>query len=184
MNKRYLIFVGESHSVIYFVQAPTVVEAIKTYIEGLGGRVAVNDNGTVQDGDDSYPHPLAYIEATAKTHGEWQIREMPDWVWQGQIVEAFCGESKFGVESVVAECRERFMSAFPRARAKAFVWYFREGTLVTFYWKRAMQMTVIQRYLWNWDGNKKTLEEWTGDYAEIIDGLLLETYKPANLVLV
>ncbi len=178
MNKRYLIFEGDAHSIVYFVQALTATDALKDYIEGLGNRVVVNNGGSVQDGESSYPHPLAYIEATAKTHGEWQIREMPDWVWQGRFVEAFCGESAYGVSAVVAECRERFEAAFPRVRARAFVWYFKEGTLVTFYRMKARQMTVIQRYLWDWDGNKKTLEEWTGDYEAIMDGLLLEPSKP------
>jgi len=182
MNKRYLIFEGDAHSVIYFVQAPNATQAIKIYTEGLSNRITVNVNGLVQDGDNSYPHPLAYIEATAKVHGEWQIREMPDWVWQGRLVEAFCGESEYGVASVVAECRERFAAAFPRTRARAFAWYFKEGTLVTFYRKKASQIQVIQRYLWNWDGNKKTLEEWAGDYEAIMDCLLLEPHKPTASV--
>ena len=177
MSKRYLIFEGSVHSVVYFVQAHSTTEAIRAYITGLSGAITIDEQGTVRDGENSYPHPLAYIEARAKAHGEWQIREMPDWLWQGRFVEAFCGESEYGVASIVAECRGRLAAAFPRVRARAFVWYLKEGTLVTFYRKKAFQITVIQRYLWNWDGCKKTIGEWTGDYDAIVDGLLLEPPK-------
>lgn len=176
MNRRYLIFESNTHPVVYFVQAPSVMEAIKTYIRGLSNRISINNEGVVQDGDDRYPHPLAYVEAALKIYGEWQIREMPDQVWKDQFAEAFCGEGEYGVVSVIAECRERFAAEFPHTRAKAFVWYFKEGTLITFYRKRKYQIRVIRRYLWNWDGSKKTLEEWAEDYEAILDNLLLEAY--------
>lgn len=182
MNKRYLIFQGDAHSVVYFVQASSTLEAINTYIQGLSDKITISSDGIVQYGDDRYPHSLAYIEANEKIHGEWQIREMQDWVWQGRLVEAFCGESEYGVKSVIAKCRVHFSAEFPRARAKAFVWYFQEGTLVTFYRKREYQIKVIQRYLWNWNGSKETLEAWTGSHEDILGNLLLRIPAASHLL--
>ncbi len=65
---------------------------------------------------------------------------------------------------------------------RAFVCYFKEGTLVALYRKQKYQIKVIQRYLWNWDGNKKTLEEWAVDYNAIMDCLLLEPRKPNHFL--
>ncbi len=60
---------------------------------------------------------------------------------------------------------------------RAFVWYFKkEDALVALYRKQKYQIKVIQRYLWNWDGNNRTLEERTGDYGAILANLLLGTH--------
>ena len=97
MNKTYLIFDRDTHSVIYFIQAVSVKEAICKYIvEQRDDDVVFLPDGSVQDEEFHYPHPLAYIEASEKVHGEWQIRELPEWVLQGSVVEAFCGESQDG----------------------------------------------------------------------------------------
>lgn len=178
MDETYLIFEGGAHPTVYFVQAFSVNDAIWKYIMGLDTGAILQADGSVLEDGEYYPHVLAFIEASEKIHSEWQIRKMPDWVWQTPLVEAFCGESQDGPAYVIAECREHFAKAFPKSRAKAFVWYLKQGTLVTFYRKKGLfNIIVLKRYLWNWDGQLLTVEEWDGDYRQIIDSLDLEPHK-------
>lgn len=184
MNETYLIFVRNAHSVIYFVQASSINEAIGKYVSSMDDKVVLQADGSVLSGDDQYPHLLAYIEANEKRYGEWQIRKLPDWVWQTPLVEAFCGESKDGPARDIEECRKHFVEAFPKSRAKAFVWYLKQGTLVTFYRKQGpFNIEVLKRYLiprrYIWDPNSHilTVEEWDGDYQKIVDSFSLEPYK-------
>src|SRR5688572_29599328 len=139
MNKRFLIFERGAHSVVHFVQASGATEAITRFIVNQNSRTLLKLDGSVQEGLHFYPHPLAYIESVYKAQGEWQIRELPEWVWQAEIVEAFCGESEDGPASIIADCRAHFAREFPRRRASAFVWYLRDGALVTFYQKKRPQ---------------------------------------------
>jgi hypothetical protein len=179
MNETYLIFQRLAHAVIYFVQASSVNEAIWKYISEENDDAVLQADGSVNEEGRSYPHPLAYIEANEKIHYEWQIRRLPEWVWQREVVEAFCGESDDGPAMVIADCRKRLRQAFPRSRAKAFVWYLKKGTLVTFYRRQgAFRIKVLKRYLWDWDGKELTVEDWDGGYQEILDGLDLEPFKP------
>ena len=172
MNKPYLIFLRDAHSIVYFVQANSLTQAICKYIADQNRNVVFHADGTLQEADLYFPHPLAYIENREKVNGEWQIRELPEWVFQGPVVEAFCGESQDGPASVIAQCRKRFREAFPKARARAFVWYFKQGTLVTFFRrKNPWEVVILKRYLWDWDGNKLTVEDWEGDYEQIIASL-------------
>ncbi len=189
MNKTYLIFERMTHSVIYFVQAVSVKEAICKYIaDQRREKVVFLPDGSVQDEDEHYPHPLAYIEAREKVHGEWQIRELPEWVLQGSVVEAFCGESQSGPAWDIAECRERFKADFPKARAKAFVWYLKQGHLVTFYRrKNPFEIVILKRYLLKWHGiewngdPEPMVLDWEGGYEEILDALDIVPYKPRTL---
>lgn len=123
---------------------------------------------------------------------------MPDWAWTNPFSEIFCGESLDGPPAVIAECRKRLVKDVPGSRAKAFVWYLAQGTLVTFYHKKgAFNITVLKRHLWNWNGREMTVEEWTGSYDEIVNSLNLmpprwhsqkqnavaHPFRPAELVL-
>ncbi len=190
MNKTYFIFERHTHSVIYFVQAMSVKEAICKYIlDQRSDNAVFLPDGSVQDEDVHYPHPLAYIEASEKVQGEWQIREMPAWVLQGSVVEAFCCESQSGPASDIAECRERFKVGFPKARAKAFVWYLKQGHLVTFYRREnPFEIVVLKRYLLKWHGIEwngdpgPTVLNWDGGYEEILNSLDVMPYKPKNIV--
>ena len=183
MNKTYLIFVRNAHSVIYFVRAISLSEAMCKYITEQSSKVVLLPDGSLQDEDIHYPHPLAPIEANEKVHGEWQIRELPEWVLQGHVVEAFCGESQDGPASVIAECRKHFAEAFPKARAKAFVWYLKQGTLVTFYRrKNPFEVVILKRYLWDWDGNNLAIVEWKGGYEQILESLETMPIKQTTFV--
>lgn len=182
MNETYLIFDRHVHSVIHFVQATSVSEAIWKYISYQREDAILQADGSIRGEDDYYPDLLTYIEASGKMHGEWQIRKMPEWVWervrQGQVVEAFCGESQDGPAEVIMQCRKHFTKAYPRSRAKAFVWYLKQGTLVTFYHKKGYNIRVLKRYLWDWNGDRLKIEDWTGGNEQILESLLLEPYKP------
>lgn len=164
----YLIFDRYAHSVVTFVRAEGVAEAMVSYI--------ANDDPSFNSGDDPTEHPLAYIESVYKTTREWQIRALPEWAWQDAFVEAFCGEEVAGGPSeVIDDCRTVFARDFPRRRARAFVWYLRSGILVTFYQKgRRSRIDVLRRYLWSLEGDGHVIQAWNGDYDEIIDALRLE----------
>jgi hypothetical protein len=190
MNKSYLIFERHVHSVIYFMQASSIKEAICKYIvDQRSDDVVFLPDDSLQDEDLYYPHPLAYIEASEKVHGEWQIRELPEWVLQGSVVEAFCGESQDGPASDIAECRERFKGEFPKVRARAFVWYLKQGHLVTFYRrKNPFEIVILKRYLlkWHsgmmWNGDPgPVLSDWEGGYEEILNSLNVVPFKPRIL---
>jgi hypothetical protein len=181
MQETYLIFTRQphSHSVVFLIRALSVKEAIGHYLrKQVNDSIVLNADGSVHEGHSHYPHVLSYIEAHEKITGEWQIRQMPEWVWQTQVVEAFCGESEDGPAEVIKECHPHLKQAFPGSRAKAFVWYLNQGVLVTFYRKAdAFQIEILVRYLCQWDGVQTTIEEWRGDYEEVIASLFLEPYR-------
>lgn len=134
MDEMYLIFFRLAHSVIYFVRGTSVTNAIWNYLhEEREPYITLQTDGSVQDDGLVYPHPLAYVEARYKIVSEWQIRRLPEWVWTSRIVEAFCGESEDGPPDIINRCRPLLRQTHPRSRAKAFVWYLEQGTLVTFY---------------------------------------------------
>lgn len=173
MNRHFLIFERGAHSVVHFVRAATITEAIRSYLAEQNSEIVFQSDGSLLEGKTRYEHLLAYVEAHYKVYDEWQIRELPEWAWLDAVAEVFCGESADGPLSIIDDCRPRFESRFPGVRARAFLWYLREGTLVTFYRKRANRLTILQRYLWNWDGHTLTVEEWHGGYEEITKALFL-----------
>src|SRR5947209_8560293 len=143
MKKHYLIFTGGRgyHSVVYLLRAPTLLGAIQRFLQEENSQVTFGPDGSVREPDGrrvlTYPHPLAYVEAQYKTHEEWQIRELPEWVWEREYTEdIFCGENADDIEWHVERCRPLLRQEFPRSRVPAFVWYLRDGALVTFYRKK------------------------------------------------
>jgi hypothetical protein len=40
------------------------------------------------------------------------------------------------------------------------------------------------RYLWDWDGHRLLIEEWTGDYEQIIADMSIEPYDPRTIAAV
>jgi hypothetical protein len=173
--KRFMIFLRHAHPVIYFVHAEDTLDAIRTYIQRVEGDAILQSDGSCLEDGVRYPHPLAYIEATEKTCGEWQIRELPDWAWEDDFTEVFCGESEDGPRMVIDDCRPLFESEFGRRRAKAFLWYL-EGlaAVVTFYQRGGpSRIKVLRRYLHRWDGKGLVVEPWEGDYDDIVANLKL-----------
>lgn len=183
-NKHYLIYYkGASdnyggHSVIYFVLAPDPAQAIIRFLLVHYPELVVEDDGSILVNGARYPHPLAFVEVWFKTYGEWQIREFPEWTLLQSAAEVFCGESSDGPAEIVGLCRKLLTVQFPRSRARAFVWYLRQGTLVTFYrGRRNGRMEVLQRCLWNWDGRTETMEEWKGDYSTLMADLNIDIIR-------
>ena len=171
-NKLFLIFDKGAHSVVYFVRAKSLREAILQFLLNQNHELKLEADGALREGAASYPHPLAYVERWYKIYGEWQIRELPEWTLQQPVSEVFCGESEDGPPEIIAICRRELQKRFPRSRAPAFVWYFRQGTLVTFYRKgKSGQIEILQRYLWNWNGRAETVEVWNGDYEQLLTEL-------------
>jgi hypothetical protein len=181
-EKHYLIYYKGAngnhggHSVIYFVHAVDATHAMLRFLmnqhavqEGRDG--LLTENGTI------YSHPLAYIETWYKFYGEWQLRQLPDWTRQQPVCEVFCGESEDGLAQVAEICRREFLKEFPRSRARTFVWYLKQGTLVTFFrGSKPARMEILKRYLWRWDGHTQHVEEWRGDYAQLSRDLEIELH--------
>jgi hypothetical protein len=176
-QQRYLIYSkGDygNHAVVHLVEAPTPTEALWRYIwSALGPDIIRHPDGSLEDDGILYPHPLAYIEAGFKRYGEWQMRLLLEPTPEEPCRENFCGESEDGTAEVIAECRRQG----GKKRAKAFVWYVRAGTLVTFYRKsKPYRIKVLARYLCNYEGGESTVKKWKGDYPELMDALYLLPY--------
>ncbi len=183
-EKRYLIYHkganGSSggHALIYFVYAADATQAIVRFLLNESS-IVEEENGTLRAYGAVYPHPLAYIEASYKFYGEWQIRELPDWTLHQPVSEIFCGESDDGPPFIIAICRTALRRQFPgRYRARAFVWYLRQGTLVTFFKGGARRMKILKRYLWSWDGHTERVVEYNGDYKQLMNDLLISPVPP------
>jgi hypothetical protein len=165
--------------VINFVRAESLIEALWLYIVNENDSATRLADGSVKDGSIYYTHPLAYIEAMYKIPQgvcEWQIREMPEWAWNDPYNEIFCGESSDGPTEVIAACRKQLLQEIPYSRAKAFLWYLKGGkTLVSFYRKaKPFQITILKRYLYEWDGKNELIDEWSGTYGELVNLLNIE----------
>ncbi len=184
MDKHYLIFERHAHSVVFFVRAQNPTEAVWRFISGESRDAVRQADGSVfldtDLGPRRYAHPLSYIEAMYKTDGEWQIREMPDWCWQEDYSEIFCGESADGAPEVIAECRPVFEVECPGAEAEAFVWYLKKGSLVTFYRRGIYQIEVLMRYVLDWDGKSATVRGWSGDHEHLMSELSLVPRRPGG----
>lgn len=185
-EKRYLIYHKgangnySGHSLIFFVCAADATQAIVRFLLNECS-IVEEENGVLREYGVAYPHPLAYIEATYKFYGEWQIRELPDWTLEQPVSEIFCGESDDVPAFITAICRTALRKQFPgRYRARAFVWYLRQGTLVTFFQGSARRMKILKRYLWSWDGHTERVVEWNGDYKQLINDLLILPVQGPN----
>ena len=120
------------HTYINFAYAETPLAAIHNYLnsEEMGGLLNEDGSVSVEHGSRKvvdYPHPLAYIEARYKQHHEWQIREIPNWVLTTDYSEGVSGEDAGYIHTYVDDCLPHFRRLFPRVRARAFIWYLRQG---------------------------------------------------------
>lgn len=176
-QKRYMIFFKGhkgnygGHAVVHLVEAPTRVDALYRLIESAYDmNVTRYPDGSLQVDGIAYAHPLAYIEASFKRYGEWQMRLVREPTQEEPCKEVFCGEDAGSVDALIAECRRKF----GKKRAKAFVWYLRQGVLVTFYRAgKPLRIKIRKRYLCGYDYSKWIVKPWKGDYTEILDTLLM-----------
>ena len=74
--------------------------------------------------------------------------------------------------NVSNQCRPTFREAFPKLRARAFVWYLKDGPLVTFHRRvhprRRWPVEIIARYLLPWD-EWGQVRPWHGNYDDILE---------------
>jgi len=165
-----------AHPLVYLSAAVGVREAIEAYLRELDSSLLLLADGTLVDGTGRratcYAHPLAYIEAHHKPHGEWQIRELAADACWSPLTEAFCGEDASDVADHLAACRKILRRDHPGARAPGFVWYLQGGVLVTFYRRRHRGIMVLQRYVRHWHDDTG-YHLWGGDYEELLSSLYL-----------
>jgi hypothetical protein len=180
LNNLYLIYMRprESHSYMDLVPAPSPLLAIESYLQWQNDvEVHPDHSVSIRYGRKIifYPHPLAAVEAGDKVFGEWQIRKVSPEVWAtDEPVEFFLGEHPDEVESQIALCRPYLRADHPRSRASAFVWYLKQGSLVTYY-RRAgeLQIEVLGRFHIGVLPYPRVLR-WHGDYQDLLDSLRLE----------
>jgi hypothetical protein len=177
-GRSFLIFDHvTAHPVVYLACARTPDDAVRTFIQEMDGDVTFETDGGVrvryERTERRYLHVLAYIEAFYKQHGEWQIRELPSGSGPAGLTEAFCGENASDVAYHLAECRKLLRRDVPRSRAPGFLWYLRDGVVVTFYRKAGpWRIEILKRYVRRWEGAGE-YEPWTGSHAELMDQLYL-----------
>jgi hypothetical protein len=176
-KRLFLIFDHRTaHPLVYLSAAVGVREAIEGYLLEFDPELQLIANGALVEGTGryavTYPHPLAYIEAHHKPHGEWQIRELPADACRAPLTEAFCGEDESDVAVHLAACREVLRRDHPGSRASGFVWYLQDGVLVTFYRRKRGGITVLQRYVRFWRDDTG-YHPWGGDYEQLLSSLYL-----------
>ena len=145
--------------------------------DGYGGKIV-------------YTHPLECIEAEEKIwHGGegWnggEIKELTDAHWDASYLEVFCSENPFDVESYIQICQPLLRAHYPRSRARGFVWYLKDGPLVTFYRRknraRRWPIEILVRYLLPWKDWPQA-QEWTGSLDDILEQLKVEVFPPICL---
>ena len=175
VQQRYLIYEsGYSHAVVHLVDAPNPTEALWRYLwMAVDADIVRQADGSLEDDGIRYAHPLDFIEAGFKRYGDWQMRLLLEPTAEESCTEVFCGDDAESVDYVIAECRRKF----GKKRAKAFVWYIDEGMLVTFYRKsKPYRIKVLKRYLYNYEGGKRTIKVWKGNYESLMDSLYLLPY--------
>jgi hypothetical protein len=177
----YIIFHRtDGHCATWLVSAPSLKDAMIQYTLDQyadaelheDGRFALDYGGRV-----FYDHPLACIEEEKAWNGGqgwngWEIRQLQPAHWEAACAEVFCSEDPDEVKEHIECCRPLLRQKHPRSRAKGFVWYLKEGPLVTFYRpaRRGCRwpIKISGRYLLPWKEWPQA-QEWTGTYDDILD---------------
>ncbi|MCW3059016.1 MAG: hypothetical protein JWQ02_837 [Capsulimonas sp.] len=175
MTNHYIVFEKTVHSVVHIVQGDTLAAAIWNYIIRDQTEAALQPDGAVFAWGVTYPHPLAYIERWHKCEGDWQIRELPDWAWSDPSAQIFNDKGPDDVTQALESCLEKFVKRSPKADAQWFVWPLTTGVLVTFYQTKHLELKILRRYLWTWNGKREKIVEWKGDYAQLAEELDTQT---------
>jgi hypothetical protein len=170
---------ADSHTYVSFSRGANIGEALLCYVSHMDGDVSPEVGGGLRmrlgRGSRSYPHVIAFIEAIYKTHGEWQVRQLPDWLWDCDFEEGLLlGEHPDEVQSSIRECTPLLRATYPRSRARGFVWYLDTGVLVTFYRRRRpFEIEVLGRFLIDKSQDYEVVP-WQGDYEDILQHLYLQ----------
>lgn len=178
--KHYVIFFRTyAHCAMFFVHAASLVEAMVIYSIQYKG-VELLENGSLKSGDGwggdvIYSHTLECIESEERADGwngnSWEIQELKDTDWNTPFAEAFWSNDPDDIKTWIEMARPIFRAAFPKSRAKAFVWYLKEGILVTFHRRksptRRWPIEIMARYLLPWK-DKDRVQPWHGTYDDIL----------------
>ena len=171
MTHHYLIVEKSAHTLIHIVQGDTLTDALWNYIVGDQTEAARLSDGSVVAWGATYPHPLAYIERWSKIEGEWSVRALADRAWSASCAQVHVDKGPDDTAAALDACLAKFVKRYPKADAEWFVWPLKTGTLVTFYQKKHLDLKVMKRYLYHWNGKKETVAEWKGDYAQLAEEL-------------
>ena len=190
--KHFIIFLRtNNHCVTFLVRAPSLREAMaKYFVEEMQGAELLED-GSIQTGDGwggktIYTNPLECIESEEKSqdglYGQsWEIRELRDEPWDADFAEVFCSADPSDIEGYISLCRPVFSKEFPRSRARAFVWYLKDGPLVTFHRRinprRRWPVEIIARYFMPWN-EWGQIQPWHGTYDDILAQMKVEYPLP------
>ncbi len=160
------------------------------FVSQMQGAVVLDD-GSIRTSDGwsgtiIYSHPLECIESEEKAldglHGySWEIRELQDQHWGAEVAEVFCSAEPYSLAQYVGLCRPVFREAFPKSRARAFVWYLKDGPLVSFHRRkhprRRWPVEIIARYLLPWK-EWKQVRLWHGTSDDILEQMAVEYPLP------
>jgi len=129
----------------------------------------------------TYPHVVAYLESHWRVGGEWHLWEFPpEPTTEPYIADWFCTHHEDEVATAIRYSRPELRRDFPGRKPRAFVWYLRCGTLVTFYYynrfKTPFQIHVLARYLLTRPTEDVEVRRWRGTYQDIMDQFRLRPW--------
>jgi hypothetical protein len=174
------------HCTTWLVRAPTLRDAMQQYVLAQGAQAELLKDGSlsVDDGYGGkivYAHPLACIEAEEKTWAGWEVRELQEEHWQAGFAEVFCSENPHDLKEHIQHCLPLLRQRYPRSRARAFVWYLRDGPLVTFYrrayQRRRRRIEILVRYHIPWTEWPRAYE-WEGTHDTILEQMVTNSLLP------
>jgi hypothetical protein len=179
----------DGHCGTWLVRSACLRNALTKYAIEEYAAVERDSNLLVSDGyggEVVYSHPLACIEAQAKTWSGgagwngWEIRELFPQHFEAEFAEVFCSENPAEIEDYIALCRPLLRKSYPRSRARAFVWYLKDGPLVTFYrfprQRYRDPLEILGRYHLRWQEWQP--QKWEGTYDDILEQMAMEYPLP------
>lgn len=185
------------HCVTHLIQAGSLREALAKYaVKELD--CGVQEDGTLIYDNRKYSYPLELIEAEYKRHSRydelqwdekqdkllngssWEIHALPTAAWEAETAEVFCSAEPYSIGSYIELCRPVLRKKIPHSRARAFVWYLKDGPLVTFYRGKfdTGPLEIVGRYLIPWQRQhypkpytmtEDMVQEWHGSFDDVLD---------------
>ena len=190
-SRHFIVFQRtDSHCATWLVRADSLVGAIERYLRDECGVEVLPDGRMRAPGCGSryvtYTHWLECLESEVKSedwcweHG-WEIRELQEAHWAADLAEVMCSDNPRQVVHHIAVCRPALRLAFPRSRARAFLWYLKTGPLVTFYRRKTARcrwpIEVLVRYQLPWE-TWPQVKEWHGTLDDILEQMVIEYPLP------
>ncbi len=177
--KHYAVFAAHAHPTVWLIHAETLTAALVAYIEDSWGPNLSYHEGKwgVPDGwggQSVYGHPLECLEDTEKYDCTWNITELTKNHGNAPVAEAMAADNPWEIAEYVKVASEARPHPQPGRKPRTFVWYLRDGPLVTFYErnrkKKGHRIKIIARVLIPWATWPQVME-WTGTYDDIVEQL-------------